>query len=718
MIYTPRLLKLAATALPALLFACGDDVHVNPDASSPDGAVIDAHPDGPPPDGESITYPWTFVSFPDFLNADIGDISNLTTLVNSTNAAHETAINTVLTSLAGEHPDFALVAGDLVNGHWYLDASGVQVFGPVDTLQHKTEAVQRGAATYYPIWKQRFASHGLTVYPAVGDHDLGDNDWAANTDKASLVPVYRDAFAKQFTLDGSGNPIYASRPVGTPYEHTAYAVRLKNILLVTVDVFHQENPTVTLQGGQGSVRCEVVGDQLAWLDSVLTAAEADPQIDHIIVQGHVPVLTPVRKQNSSGMTMYLGADSEFWRMLVAHHVDLYFGGEVHDMSTNNSGGVEQVVHGGIMGYAPNVNYLVGKVYEDRIELELKRADLEYPANDTTKLWQAGSNRPRAQYAVAAAGFQSAGTLTIDKSSGETVYQNRTGFFIPIGGVPPPTLPPGLLVHFKLDEAAGSTTAANSGTAGVTYNGAVDGATFVPGKLGNAAVFDASDRIVSGPDPVTGAAARTTAAWIKLDDTSTSIRTVFHLGSNSAGAKWDVDVDATTNKLELGIGNGRTDGTASPAITTGTWHHIAAVLPAGVNNLSGVKLYLDGAPIQFTASATPTISTSGGSLVLGEAANAQGFQQYHGGVDDLAIWSRGLTAIEIGALVSLANTVQYDAGNVDALLTAFAAHANATIGTTTWVYQASGLTGPEGTVVAGGSSQYQLNLGGGAGFVVP
>lgn len=709
-----RLLTLAATALPALLLACGQDSHVTGDAA-PSDTTVDPDGSAPPPDGESITYPWTFVSFPDFLNSDIGDVSSLTKLVNSTNAAHEAALETIMNALEGEHPEFVLVAGDLVNGHWYMDASNVQVFGPVDTLAHKVQAVQLGAATYYPIWKARFAARGLPFYPAVGDHDIGDNPWAANTDKAYLVQTYREAFAKQFTLDGSGNPIYAMRPVGTPYEHTAYAVRLKNILLVTVDVFHQEDPTVTLASGQGSVRPEVVGDQLAWLDSVLTSAEADPEIDHIIVQGHVPVLTPVRKQNSSGMTMYRGADSDFWNVLVAHHVDLYFGGEVHDMSTKNSGGVEQVVHGGITGYAPNINYLVGKVYEDRIELELKRADLEYPANDTSRLWQAGSNRPRAQYSISPAGFQPVGTLTIDKSSGETVYQNRTGFFIPIGGEP--TLPPGLVVHLKLDETGTTTTTANSGTAGVTYNGAVSGATFGPGKLGNAAVFDAGDRIVSGPDPITGANARTTAVWVKLDDASSDIRTVFHLGSNSSGAKWDLDID-DTSKLELGIGMGRIDSSTSPSITTGSWHHLAAVLPSGANNLTGVQLYLDGAPITFTAPSTPHVATGGGNLVLGEAANSPGFQPYNGAIDDLAIWSRGLSANEIRALVSLANTVQYDAGNVDTLLTAFAGQTNVTIGTTTWVYQASGLTGPEGTVVVGGSSQYQLNLGGGAGFVVP
>src|SRR5690606_10965803 len=57
---------------------------------------------------------WKFVCMPDFLNYDIGDVSTLTGIVNSTNMYHEDAIKLVLDSIAQENPDFVLVAGDLV----------------------------------------------------------------------------------------------------------------------------------------------------------------------------------------------------------------------------------------------------------------------------------------------------------------------------------------------------------------------------------------------------------------------------------------------------------------------------------------------------------------------------------------------------------------------------------------------------------------------------
>jgi 3',5'-cyclic AMP phosphodiesterase CpdA len=666
--------------------------------SGPDGGGSDS--------GSDSAASWTFVSFPDFLNADIGDISALTTAVNSTNSAHETAIANVLDALTAEHPDFVMVAGDLVNGHWYSDTGGV--FGPVGTLDEKRAAVTKASDIYYGIWKQRFADRGLPVYAALGDHDIGDNDWAAGQDRSFLVPTYKQQWAKHFTLDETGNPLFASRPVGTSYENTAYAVRHKNVLIVTVDVFHQDDPNVALDSRTGSVRTDVADEQLAWLDSVLQSAATDPQIDHVIVQGHVPVLLPVRVMNSSGMTMPGAADSEFWQTLSRDKVDLYFAGEVHDMSTANAGGVEQVVHGGIMGYAPRVSYLVGHVYPDRVELELKSADLSYSIEDTSRLWQAGQNRPRAQYTIG--NFSSAGTLVIDKSTGSTQYLDRTGFFIPIGGTGT-----GLAVHLPLDEMAGTTTI-NRGTTGATNNGTIQGATFVPGKIGNALSFDNVDTVLAGAPPVMDAQARTTSVWIKAAPSS-AIRTIFSFGTNTSGGKWDTDVDAT-GLYELGIAQSRTDATGSSSVADNTWHHLVTVLPQGATTLAGLRMYIDGNPISFTGGTTP-IDTRNGNIIIGQSVNAQAMQQFAGSVDDFAIWSKDLDAGQVRALYSFANevTLNYDASQVQLIFDGFAAHQDVMISGRLWRYQASGLAGAAGQVVVSDGT-YAVNLGGGAGFVSP
>ena len=656
---------------------------------------------------------WTFVSIPDFINADIGDISGLPGYdggANSTTASYEAALSFVLGSVAAESPDFMLVAGDLVNGHWYKDVDGRQIFGPVSTLAEKRTVVNTAADLYYGEWKQRFADNGLTTHVALGDHDIGDNNWAAGSDKSKLVATYKDNFADQFTKNTDGTYRYAERPVGTAFEGTAYAVQHNNVLVVTVDVFRQDDPNVSADSKTGSVERTVDGDQLTWLDGVLADAETDPTIDHVIVQGHIPVLSPVRKQNSSGLTMPGGETTEFWQTLEDRDVDLYLAGEVHDMTASNHGAVEQVAHGGIIGYASDINYLVGTVDGDRIDLELKAIDI---TNSGSSLWQAGSNRPKETVTFDEAAFQTVGTLTIDKSSGETVYSNRTGEFRWFGTFPEAESK--LLVHMKLDETAGAATAENSGTSAASNDGTVSGASFVEGEFGNALAFDASDKVTAGNTPLTGGTARTTSVWVKT--TATGLVTMFTMGTNSAGGKWDFDLD--NGKLEVGVGSGRSiAGATCPAVNDGEWHLVTAVLPMAGGTIDDVLFYIDGILYADATTSTRAVGTaSAGSLILGHSANGAGFQQFAGLLDDVALWTEALSDIEVKALFSLGDNsdLAYDAALADEMFRAFGAEADVLLGGKAWYYDAVGLLGDEGTVVDLGGGYYEINLGSGAGF---
>jgi 3',5'-cyclic AMP phosphodiesterase CpdA len=373
---------------------------------------------------------WRIVSMPDFLNADIADLSTLSTYdggANSTNGWHETAVSYVLDQVADEKPDFVLVAGDLVNGHWYDDADHRAIFGPCTDVETKRASVQKAGDFYYARWRQRMDERGLVFHAAVGDHDIGDNPWPAGDDRSSLLPTYRSVYASYITRS-QGVSRYDNRPTGTPYADTAYAFQHRNVLVVTVDVFHQSDPSTQLSS-EGTVEMVVEGDQLDWLKRVLAHARADSTVDHVIVQGHLPVLWPVRGQSSSMMHMAGGAASPFWQALKDYGVTLYLAGEVHDMTAAADGGVDQIVHGGIMGYAPNTNYLLINVDGKRLDLTLKRLNL---GNDPSQgqLWQMNYNRPNAKYEVDPAGYQVVGTLTIDTSSGHKVYANRTGYFEP------------------------------------------------------------------------------------------------------------------------------------------------------------------------------------------------------------------------------------------------------------------------------------------------
>lgn len=380
-------------------------------------AAAEVREAGPKRPGETPVS--TFVSIPDLFNTDVGDVSGLPGwrpgFPNSTNASWETAAATVLDAVAAENPNYVLAAGDLVRGEWHQDHDGLGIFGHHMGRGATQRAVQSAADTYYSQWLQRLSARNLKVFAAVGDHEIGDNPWKAGSRKTRLVPTFKSAWAKHFTTGADGHPRFHSRPVGTPYENTAYSKRFGPVLLVTLDEF--------VQAADGAVTPGVSDDQLAWLDSVLAAAAADPTITYTIVQGHCPVLTPVRAQASSSLTIPGGAQSALWDTMRRHGVDLYLAGEVHQITSTNEGGVEQIAHGGHIGATNESNYLVGRVYDDRLDLELRQAPVTGGGSDV--LWQMGHARSPAERIVGA--FTTVGTLTVSADGAES---NRTGYFEP------------------------------------------------------------------------------------------------------------------------------------------------------------------------------------------------------------------------------------------------------------------------------------------------
>jgi Calcineurin-like phosphoesterase len=353
---------------------------------------------------------WTFASIPDFLNLDVGDLSSVPgwtpEMPNSTNEHYELLMRQVLDSISAEQPEFVLVAGDLVQGLWFRDEDELGLFGNFDSLSGTKHALRNAGDLYYGQWKQRFATRGLEVHAAVGDHELGDNPWKPGSRKFKLFPTFKDVFAQHFTKTTGGDPRYPSRPVGTAYEDTAYAFRHRDTVIVSVDTF-------SISEDEG-VKVEVDADQMRWLTDVLERSEANPVVRHVIVQGHCPVLTPFRQTHSSGMTIEELTDSSFWKTLEDYRVDLYLCGEVHDVTASDRRGVVQIAHGANVGRAPKLNYLVGRVFEDRIELEIKQVD-QIRNQRAPQFWQLSNRRPAGEVVLGESGFVTTGTLIVKTS---------------------------------------------------------------------------------------------------------------------------------------------------------------------------------------------------------------------------------------------------------------------------------------------------------------
>jgi hypothetical protein len=321
-----------------------------------------------------------FISSSDFLNADVGDLRkgpgfwNPKRSANSINGDYRTVLDQVLDDWQSTGPDGVLVAGDLVEGHWGTDDLGAGNFGPVRTLPQQLQALHRAADTYYPQWLGRFRKHELAVYPAVGDHEYGDNPWPRS--KRLRAAAFRQEFASYFTRSKSGEPLFADRPKKGPHQFTAYAGRpLPDVQVVSIDPFD-----ITPERR----RIGLDKHQRLWLRGVLRRAQRD-DVRWVIVQGHVPILGPVRTRGSSGLTLPGGAKSKVWQMFEQYDVDLYLAGEAHDVTVQEEGGVTQIVHGGLFAFGLT-NALLLDFYDDYIYVTLRDYDIR-DRDKGKRLWQ-------------------------------------------------------------------------------------------------------------------------------------------------------------------------------------------------------------------------------------------------------------------------------------------------------------------------------------------
>jgi len=199
-------------------------------------------------------------------------------------------------------------------------------------------------------------------------------------------------------------------------------------LFVALDVFEKR------PGAQGGVSLGCSQRQLAWLRKVF---EQNADARFRCVMAHPPILTPVWKWHSSGLTLPGGHESALWKTMAEAGVDLYLCGEVHAVTCTLRDDILQIAHGGLWGYNPEVTYLVAEVRAGEMRLEIKALDTVLSG---PRLWQVGNNRPHQSVTLSPSAEQAAlrslGTIRLVKSGGRKRFLNPTGCFAP-GSAPPP-----------------------------------------------------------------------------------------------------------------------------------------------------------------------------------------------------------------------------------------------------------------------------------------
>lgn len=231
--------------------------------------------------------------------------------------------------------EFVMIAGDTNSGPWTRPDFQRRFQEDVGRQMTESEIVLEAGKRCYAGMLHSFRLGGYAkVLLAHGDHEAGDNPWKVGDAKSILQPEFRKALGDQLNVDYNKRSRYdgmigkaPARPLNSTFIDTVYAYIHKNVLIVTVDPFYQESPYKEI-APSGTVAMRITGEQLTWLDAVLAEARQLPEVKHIFVQAHTPVLHPVRKTRSSGQMLEDEEKSEFWEVLRKYSVDVYFTGEV------------------------------------------------------------------------------------------------------------------------------------------------------------------------------------------------------------------------------------------------------------------------------------------------------------------------------------------------------------------------------------------------------
>jgi hypothetical protein len=214
-----------------------------------------------------------------------------------------------------------------------------------------------------------------------------------------------------------------------------------------------------------------------------------------------------------------------------------------------------------------------------------------------------------------------------------------------------TFPPsGLVGWWPGDGNAHDIVGPNDGTL-------VNGATFAPGKVGQAFSLNGVNQYVNvGSSTTFDVLNFTIDAWVNIDPATNigerrvisrddvlvvpdSSRQLFALKSSSPVAS-----GANDHAVFAILKSGALATVSAPAALTAGWHHLA-----GVRSVSTLALYVDGVLVATTTtSITGTISPLA-PLVIGQVSPALNAEFFSGLIDEVEIFGRALSASEIQAV---------------------------------------------------------------------
>ena len=182
----------------------------------------------------------------------------------------------------------------------------------------------------------------------------------------------------------------------------------------------------------------------------------------------------------------------------------------------------------------------------------------------------------------------------------------------------------------------------------------NGATYGTGKINNGFSLDGVNDYVNispsfGANYMANNKAHSYSSWIKPNNVVTSNAFIIQCGQSDNGTSMSLN----NNKLRFFYdgGNGIATSTGSQTITANVWNHVAI----SYNGSGLVSFYINGV-LDSTVSASWVNSVTTNITRIGSYTGGALF--FNGGIDEVAIWSRAITATEVTELYNSGSGKQY------------------------------------------------------------
>lgn len=213
----------------------------------------------------------------------------------------------------------------------------------------------------------------------------------------------------------------------------------------------------------------------------------------------------------------------------------------------------------------------------------------------------------------------------------------------------------LVSYYKLDSNSNDAVGSNNGTdTSMTYDSA-------DGKISNGGKFNGTSSSIQLPNVTLGiSTAYTIAAWIKTSTVTTSPMIM----NRDSGAtpvnrnfQFLIKTNGTVEFIRFNTSNVLvTDITTTTTVNDGNWHHVVAWF----DNATGSKIYIDKVSSASDAVLTNNNDITGITPVIGAGHNGNPtiLNFFNGSIDELGLWSRGLTQTEINELYNGGTGLQY------------------------------------------------------------